>query len=77
MFKHLNYERSLLSLTASVLNHFGVKTKHSPLPEFDRLLEKNYKNVVIMLFDGLGVSAINEHLPADSFLRKHFLGHKK
>lgn len=73
MFTNLNYERSLLSLTASVLKHFGVKTNHSPLPEFDILLEKNYKSVVIMLFDGLGVSAINEHLPDNSFLRKHFV----
>ena len=73
MFANLNYERSILSLTSSVLGHFGVKTEHSPLPEFDRLLEKKYKNVVIMLFDGLGVSAINEHLTEDSFLRKHFV----
>lgn len=73
MFKHLNYERSILSLTASVQKHFGVKAEHSPLPEFDKLLEKNYKNVVLMLFDGLGVSAINEHLPEDSFLRKHLV----
>lgn len=73
MFKHLNYERSILSLTASVQKHFGVKAEHSPLPEFDKLLEKNYKNVVLMLFDGLGVSAINEHLPEASFLRKHLV----
>lgn len=73
MFEYLNYERSLLSVTASVLKHFNVKTHHSPLPEFDSLLEKNYKNVVFMLFDGLGVSAINEHLSEDSFLRKHFV----
>lgn len=73
MFTNLNYERSLLSLTASVIKHFGVKTEHSPLPEFDRLLEKNYKNIVIMLFDGLGVSAIKEHLPENSFLRKHLV----
>ena len=73
MFKHLNYERSILSLTASVQKHFGVKAEHSPLPEFDKLLKKNYKNVVLMLFDGLGVSAINEHLPEDSFLRKHLI----
>ncbi len=73
MIKLPNYERSLLSLTASVLKHFSVQTNHSPLPEFDKLLDKQYKNVVLMLFDGLGVSAIDEHLPADSFLRKHLV----
>ena len=74
MIKYPEYDRSILSVTSSVLNHFGVKDcPHKSLPEFDKQLNKNCKNVIVMLFDGLGVSAINEHLSENDFLRKHFV----
>ena len=74
MIKYPEYDRSILSVASSVLNYFGVKDcQHKSLPEFDELLNKNHKNVIVMLFDGLGVSAINEHLSENDFLRKHFV----
>ncbi|MBQ8782355.1 MAG: alkaline phosphatase family protein [Clostridia bacterium] len=74
MITYPNYDRSILSIASSVLNHFGVKDcQHKTLPEFDALLNKNYKNIVVMLFDGMGVSIIEKHLDENSFLRKHFL----
>ena len=74
MITYPNYDRSILSIASSVLIHFGVKDcQHKTLPEFDKLLEKDYKNIIVMLFDGLGVSAINEHLNENDFLRKHFV----
>lgn len=74
MITYPNYDKSILSIASSVLNHFGVKDcQHKTLPEFDELLNKDYKNVIVMLFDGLGVSAINEHLSENDFLRKHFV----
>ncbi len=74
MITYPNYDRSILSIASSVLNHFGVKDcQHKTLPEFDELLNKDYKNIIVMLFDGLGVSAINEHLNENDFLRKHFV----
>lgn len=74
MITYPNYDRSILSIASSVLNHFGVKDcQHKTLPEFDKLLEKDYKSIVVMLFDGLGVSAIYEHLNENDFLRKHFV----
>ncbi len=74
MITYPNYDRSILSIASSVLNHFGVKDcQHKTLPEFDILLEKDYKNIIVMLFDGLGVSAINEHLNENDFLKKHFV----
>ena len=74
MIKYPEYDRSILSVTSSVLNRFGVKDcPHKSLPELDKLLNKNNKNVVVMLFDGLGVSAIHAHLSENDFLRKHFV----
>lgn len=74
MIKHPNYDRSILSIASSVLNHFGVKDcQHKTLPEFDKLLENDYKNIIVMLFDGLGTSTLKYHLEENDFLRKHHI----
>lgn len=74
MIKYPDYDRSILSIASSVLKYFGVTDcEHKTLPEFDEMLNKNYKNVIVMLFDGLGVSAINEHLNENDFLRRNFV----
>lgn len=74
MIRYPNYDRSILSIASSVLNYYGADDcKHSTLKELDNMLKKNYKNVVVMLFDGMGVDAINYHLKEDDFLRKHFV----
>lgn len=74
MIKYPDYDRSILSISASVLKYFGVKDcSHKTLPEFDEFLKKDYKNIIVMLFDGLGVSAINQHLSENDFLRKHLV----
>ncbi len=74
MIKYPNYDRSILSIASSVLNHFGVKDcQHKTLPEFDKLLEKDYKNIIVILFDGLGTSTLNYHLKENDFLRKHYI----
>ena len=69
MITYPNYDRSILSIASSVLNHFGVKDcQHKTLPEFDKLLEKDYKNIIVMLFDGLGTSTLKYHLEENDFL---------
>ena len=72
MITYPNYDRSILSIASSVLKHFGVKDcQHKTLPEFDKLLEKDYKNIIVMLFDGLGTSTLKYHLEENAFLRKN------
>ena len=74
MLKYPDYDRSILSIASSVLKYFGVTDcEHKSLPEFDELLNKNYKNVIVMLFDGMGSSVLEEHLAEDAFLRHHHL----
>lgn len=74
MIKYPDYNRSILSIASSVLKYFGVNDcQHKTLPELDELLNKNYKNVIVMLFDGMGISAINEHLDETDFLRRNLV----
>ena len=72
--KYPDYNRGIVILACSVLNHYGADYRHNTLPMFDELLKKNYKNVVVMLFDGLGIDALEHHLKSESFLRRHLQG---
>lgn len=70
MIKYPDYSNGIVNLACSVLKYYGLEQKHPTLPVFDDMLSKNYKNVVVMLFDGLGVDALKHHLSEDSFLRQ-------
>lgn len=71
MIQYPDYKNSLVNLACSVLCHYGAEYQHETLPYMDILLKKDFKNVVVMLFDGLGVDALNYHLHQSSFIRKH------
>ena len=66
-----DYKNSIANMPNSVLEYFGVETVGDTLPVFDGLLQKQYKNVVVLLLDGLGVSTIREHLKEDGSFRTH------
>lgn len=73
MYKYIpvNYDESLVSLACSVLKHFGAPYTHCTLEEFDKLLAKGYKNVVVMLFDGMGTAILEKHKRVAPFLIEH------
>lgn len=62
------YSKSLLSLVSSVLKYYGVPTEYSTLSDVDKLLNKGYKNVVIMLFDGMGDAILRRHSDSCEYL---------
>jgi hypothetical protein len=53
------------------MGHYGLKPYHATLSELDLVLAKNYRNVVFIFFDGMGIYNLEMCLPADSFLRTH------
>lgn len=57
-----DYNRSLVNLSSSILKSFGVHTKEPGMEEIDALLTKDYKNVVLLLLDGMGVSIMEKTL---------------
>lgn len=68
----INYDKSLVSLASSVLEHFSAKREHPTLNVFDKLLaKKRYKNVVVMLFDGMGTEILKKHAESAPFLLAH------
>lgn len=68
----INYKKSLINLSNSILKYFGVNTFHETLKEVDKiLLEKEYKNVVLLLCDGMGSFNLKTNLSSNSFLIKN------
>ena len=66
-----DYENCLVNLSNSILKKFDAGTTAKTLPLADPYLEKNYKNVVVLLLDAMGMSIIEKHLKEDGFFRSH------
>lgn len=73
MMQYPDYDNGIVNVSNSILRSFGAPCKHKTLPCLDVILEKGFQNVVLLLFDGMGTDALETHLPADSFLRKHLV----
>ena len=68
-----NYEECITNLACSILKYFEVPYKHNTIKEIDESLKSNPKNVVVILFDGMGYNLINRILKEDSFLRTNMV----
>lgn len=70
--KFPDYNNSILNLITSILKHYKVETNHGTLHKLDEKLAKNYKNVVLLILDGMG-EHILKNISQDGFFRKHEL----
>ena len=66
-----DYNNCLVNVSNSILKYYGVKNTHNTLAELDKYLEKEYKNVIILLYDGFGSNLIKRNLGEASFLNKN------
>lgn len=65
-----DYNHSILNLVTSILKNYGVQSYHTTLPEIDCLLKQNYKNVVLVILDGMGNNVLEKASP-DGLFSKH------
>lgn len=49
-----DYEHCILNLITSILKNYGVETNYHGLEKVDKCLKKQYKNVVLVVLDGMG-----------------------
>ncbi len=73
MLRYPDYKNSILNLINSIEKDFGVKNDHPTLASADAILAKQYRNVVMMVFDAMGSRNLETLLPTDSFLRTHMI----
>lgn len=67
-----NYKRSMLNIISSIRNYFGYHANYETDQHIDEILSsKSYKNIVIMLLDGLGENILEYNAKPDSFLKKY------
>ena len=65
-----NYEHCILNTITSVLKYYNVETEHKSLNELDRTLQKNYRNIVFLILDGMGEHILTKVSP-DGFFKKN------
>lgn len=66
-----NYNNSIMNIPNSLLKYYGLTPYHNTLPVLDELLVKPYKNVVLLVMDGMGMNVLERNLPENDFLRQH------
>ena len=68
----INYDDCITNVACSILKYFNCKYYHKTIPILDKILtKKNPKNVILMLFDGMGSRILDKTLDKDSFLLKN------
>ena len=66
-----DYTSCIVNVSNSILKYYGVKNTHPTIPELDLYLEKDYKNVVVLLYDGFGSNLLAKHKDELAFLNTH------
>ena len=69
-----DYRNCCLNVISSISGYFGLPLPYPTHPVVDGLLGgKAYRNVIVMLFDGMGIDILEKALPEDAFLRRKLL----
>jgi len=68
-----NFSNSNVNISATFAKFLGAPNSNPTLPVLEKELQKQYKNIVFICFDGLGINPINKNLEKDNFLVKHIV----
>lgn len=71
MLSYPDYSRCPLNIISSILKYYRKPSAYPSLHKLDAELNKFYKNVVLIVFDGMGTDMLERNLPKSNFLRKH------
>lgn len=59
-----DYNHCILGTISSILKYYGVETEHKTSEKLDKILnERQYKNVIFLVLDGLGEHILNKISP--------------
>ena len=65
-----DYDHCVLGTISSILKYYNVETKHKTLESLDQRLAKGYRNVVLLILDGMGEHILNNLAP-EGFFQNH------
>ncbi len=66
-----NFKRNIVNISATLAEFLGCPNHKPTLPILKKELDKDYKNVVFLILDGMGINPININLKEDTIIRKH------
>lgn len=66
-----DYDRSILSISSSIMKYYGIESNYRSLDELDNILKKEYKNIVYLILDCLGDNILTEDLRENSMLKSN------
>ncbi len=66
-----DWNNNILNLTASLAEYLGCHNGKPVLPGLRQALSAGYKNVVLLILDGMGVYPMRQNLGEGAFLRRH------
>ena len=62
-----NYEHCILNTITSILKYYNVATPHPSLKILDEKLTKKYKNIILLILDGMGSRLLENISPKGYF----------
>ena len=62
-----DYDNCVLNLANSILKYYNVETKYNGLTSLDNILEKKFKNIVLIILDGMGSNLLKNISPSGFF----------
>lgn len=71
--KKPDYKHSLANLASSILKHWDIKPLNDTYDTVDALLNENYKNVVVLLLDGMGKNILEHNLSNRGLFRSNLV----
>ena len=66
-----DFRRSVVNLSATVAEFLGCPNDKPTLPELSAVLERGYKNIVLLILDGLGMYPLEQNPEEARFLREN------
>lgn len=69
-----NYSECITNLANSIMKYFQLETYHNGIREVDKILnKKNPKNVIVILYDGMGKNILERCLTSGDFFIKNMV----
>ncbi len=66
-----DYKNCIANVPNSILKKWGLEPNGTTLPLLDEQLAGEYKNIVVLLLDGMGTSILRGNLEENGFFRTH------
>lgn len=73
MFSYPDYNNGIINIISSIRKYYRTSAAYPTLKELDRCLNGFYKNIVLIMMNGLGKDILNNTLEKGSFLRSRYI----